>query len=312
MIIVHSLQEVKYQNNSIITVGTFDGVHRGHQSIIKEVTTRARSRNSRSVIITFQPHPREIIHRSPVKLLTPLEERLELFDQFDVDITLVLQFTYTFSRQSSREFYERYVVKGIGVSEVIVGYDHMFGKDREAGVQELREMGEVFGFATHIVSPVSVNGEAISSSKIRELIARGDVEGAELSLNRPYSLSGIVVRGEGRGAQLGFPTANIEPLSNDKLIPADGVYFVSVDIESQHLYGMLNIGIRPTFSRSAIRVVEVNIFDWNTPLYDKKLKVFFFKRLRAEKRFSSQEEFIAQLHQDREACMKYIAALQPS
>src|ERR1041385_2978445 len=229
MIVARSLQEINHQANSVVTVGTFDGIHVGHRTIINELITRARKRDGRSVVVTFDPHPREVVGRGPVKLLSSLDERLDMFKQLGVDAALVLQFTYEFSRQTSFEFYERYVVNGVGVKEVIVGYDHMFGRDREAGVKELQQMGAQIGFSAIAVPPVSMNGEVISSSRIREYLMRGDVEKTEQLLSRPYSLEGTVVQGDKRGASLGFPTANIRPLFENKLVPAEGVYFVQVD-----------------------------------------------------------------------------------
>jgi riboflavin kinase/FMN adenylyltransferase len=312
MIVARSLQEINHQANSVVTVGTFDGIHVGHRTIINELITRARKRDGRSVVVTFDPHPREVVGRGPVKLLSSLDERLDMFKQLGVDAALVLQFTYEFSRQTSFEFYERYVVNGVGVKEVIVGYDHMFGRDREAGVKELQQMGAQIGFSAIAVPPVSMNGEVISSSRIREYLMRGDVEKTEQLLSRPYSLEGTVVQGDKRGASLGFPTANIRPLFENKLVPAEGVYFVQVDLNNQQLFGMLNIGVRPTFHNELKRVIEVNIFDFNEVIYGNVLRIHFVKRLRAEKKFSSKEELIAQLTRDRNECIKFMTTVQPS
>ena len=312
MIIVRSLPEIKHQINSVVTMGTFDGVHLGHRTVIREVIARADARGGRSVVVTFDPHPREIVGRGSVKLLASVEERLELLEQLGIHETLVLKFTYEFSRQTSQEFYERYVVKGIGVKEVIVGYDHMFGRDREAGVRELQQMGNVFGFSAVAVQPVAMNGEVVNSSKIREFLLRGDVERAAQFLSCPYSLEGAVVHGDGRGALLGFPTANIKPKFENKLIPAEGVYVIRVGIDNQQLYGMLNIGVRPTFHTELEKILEVHIFDFSETIYGKSLRIHFLKRLRSEKKFSSKEELIMQLESDRNECMKLLTTLQPS
>src|SRR5271169_5712769 len=185
MIVARSLNDVKYNVNSVVTVGTFDGVHRGHRSILNELTTRAEMRHGRSVLITFDPHPREVVGKGSVQWLTTLDERMTLLQPTGIDVALVLQFTYEFSRQSSREFYEKYVVRGLGVSEVIVGYDHMFGRDREAGIHELRSMGQEYGFTISVIDPVSVKGTIISSSAVRELLRKGNVEQAGKFLQRP-------------------------------------------------------------------------------------------------------------------------------
>ena len=314
MIVARSLKEIRKDSNSEVTVGTFDGMHAGHQAIMKELTTRADARGGRSVVITFEPHPRKVVRpEQPFKPLSTLEERLEIMSGLRVDAVLVLEFTYDFSRQSSREFYGRYLIEGIGVREVIVGYDHMFGRDREAGMDELRRLGEEFGFGTHIVEPVRIDGEIVSSSRIREMIARGDVERAEKLLTRHFALEGTVVRGEGRGADIGFPTANIKPDWDERLLPANGVYFVTVDIiGGQQYFGMLNIGVRPTFEATLNRTIEVHLFDLHDDLYGKRLRVQFLKRLRAEKKFATAEDLVRQLTVDRDECTKYIAAVQPS
>ncbi|MBI3765876.1 MAG: bifunctional riboflavin kinase/FAD synthetase [Ignavibacteriales bacterium] len=312
MIVVRSVQELTHDKNSVLTVGTFDGVHLGHRSIIKELVTRARSHHGRSVIVTFEPHPREVVGRGPIKLLTPLEERLDLIGQLAVDITVVLEFTYEFSRQTSQEFYERYAVRGVGVSEVIVGHDHMFGIDREGGIQELQALGKTFDFSVAVVEPVSIDGEAVSSSKIREMLLQGDVERAEIFLGRPYSITGNVVQGDRRGTQIGFPTANLDPVHSFQLIPAEGVYCVSVLVGENQYYGMMNIGTRPTFHTELKRTIEVNIFDFNKIIYGSLLRVQFLKRLRPEKKFLSQDELITQLRQDRAQCMNYITTTQLS
>lgn len=311
MTVTHSVDQVEHAANSIVTVGTFDGVHRGHQAIIREVVHRGSTSGARTVVITFDPHPREIVGRGPVKLLSTLEERIALISFLGIDLTLVLPFTYEFSRQSSRAFYERYVVQQVGVREVVEGDDHMFGRDREANIDTLRHLGKDYGFSVVAAAPVTVDGEAVSSSKIREALMRGDVERAEKYLDRPYSISGIVVRGDGRGELLGFPTANLKPDSEKKVIPAEGVYFVSVEYVGQQRYGMLNIGVRPTFSTTLDRVIETHIFNVNENLYDKKLTIHFHRRLRQEKKFSSKEELVTQLRIDRDQCMKYIGAVQP-
>lgn len=310
MIVARSLAGISYEPLSVVTVGTFDGVHVGHQSIIGEARSRANNLGGRVVVITFEPHPREILSQEPVKLLLSLEERLEALERLGIDCVLVLQFTYEFSRQSSRDFYQRYVVQGVGVREVIVGYDHMFGRDREAGVDEVRRMGEEFGFRSISVGPVSVNGEVASSSKIREALGRGEVERAEKFLGRPYTMKGTVVRGDGRGASLGFPTANLLPAFAKKLVPGPGVYCVSVVVADRLFNGMLNIGTRPTFNGgTGSQSIEVHLFDFSGSLYDMPLQVGFLKRLRSEQKFSSKEELIQQLHRDREESLQFLASV---
>jgi riboflavin kinase/FMN adenylyltransferase len=186
----------------------------------------------------------------------------------------------------------------------------MFGRDRKSNIDELQRMSIEYKFDVNVVEPVSFGGEVISSSKIRNLLSRGDVERAAEYLNRPYSLDGIVIEGDRRGETLGFPTANIQPKSNNKLIPLDGVYFVSINMDNRQYYGMLNIGIRPTFKSDSSRIIEVNIFKINNDLYGKELTIQFLKRIRSEINYSSKEELISQLQSDRNLCMKYITEVQ--
>lgn len=310
MTIARSLADVPHQKNSVVTVGTFDGVHAGHRAIIGELTSRAAVSGSRSVVITFDPHPRTVVGKGVVDELTSLEERLELIAALGVDCTLVLEFTYEFSRQSPREFWSRCLINGTGVREAVIGYDHMFGRDREAGLRELRGLGSEFGFGIRVVDPVSIDGRIVSSSRIRELLTRGDVAAAAKCLERPYAVSGTVVKGDGRGKQIGFPTANIVPAPPRKLVPADGVYFVSADLGHERWYGMLNIGVRPTFVSEGKRTVEVHLFDFHGEASGRRITVHFYQRLRGEKKFASADDLIRQLNADRESCMKQIAAVQ--
>ncbi len=309
MNVARSIDEVIFDENSIVTVGSFDGVHLGHCSIIEQVTRRAREQKARAVVITFDPHPREVVGRGPVKLLSTLEERLVIISGLGIDTTIVLPFTYKFSRLTSKEFYEQYVIKKIGVREVIEGHDHMFGRDREADIATLDTIGKYYGFNVIKAQPVMDAGEIVSSSKIREALMRGDVDKAEQFLGRPYSLTGVVIKGDRRGEQLGFPTANIQPSADKKLVPAEGVYVVAVEYDLKHYFGMLNIGVRPTFSSMQERVIEVHIFNVTESLYTKQLTIGFLKRLRPETKFSSREQLIDQLHRDKNESINYIRTL---
>lgn len=306
MVIARSLSEVHHDAHSVVTVGTFDGLHLGHQQIIAMLRERAHAKHARSVVVTFDPHPREVVGRGPVRLLTTLDERVALLRRTEIDLLVILHFTFEFSRQTSRAFYERYIIDGIGTEEVVVGHDHMFGRDREAGVQDLEQMGAEFGFTVREVPPFQFEGETVSSSKIRELLLRGDVLLASRWLGRPYTITGRVIRGDGRGAKLGFPTANIEPFHEKKLVPAEGVYFVEVEHEGKTYFGMLSIGVNPTFKANGNRTIEVHMIDCNENVYGKTLTVRFLRRLRGEQKFASAEELIRQMKRDQEECMKLI------
>ena len=306
MTIARLISGIRHEENSVVTIGTFDGVHLGHQAILREVTARARARGGRSVVVSFDPHPRDVVGRGPVRCLTTLDERLALIAGTGIDAAVVLEFTYEFSRQSPDDFYRRYVVEGTGVAEVVEGFDHMFGRDREAGVESLRELGRRYGFQTLTVPPVMIADEAVSSSSIREKILAGDVAGAAEFLGRPYAISGTVVRGDGRGKEIGFPTANVGPAPDNKVVPANGVYFVRVSLAGGEFPGMANIGVRPTFRDDARRTIEVHLFDRDGDLYGEPITVGFLRRLREERKFSSAQELVRQLKNDKEMCLGLI------
>ncbi|MGB2867355.1 MAG: bifunctional riboflavin kinase/FAD synthetase [Bacteroidota bacterium] len=312
MRVVRQLSEILYEKNSVVTVGSFDGVHRAHREIIAEVVERARTLKGRSVVLTFDPHPREVLgsKRGPFKLLTTLEERRAICEELGVDLFFVIAFDFAFSRQSSRDFYMKYLVNGIGVSEVIEGYDHHFGRDREGSVEEMLHMGKEFNFSIVALKPVVVEGTTVSSSEIRNLLESGDVEKAALFLGRPYALRGTVVEGDKRGRELGYPTANIRPVSTKKLLPKDGIYFVAVSVGGRKKYGMASIGVRPTFHDDGDRTVEVNILDFDASIYGQEVEIQMLKRLRDELKFGSAEELVRQMDKDRELSLKLKAGYE--
>ncbi|HWP81305.1 MAG TPA: bifunctional riboflavin kinase/FAD synthetase [Bacteroidota bacterium] len=302
MKVAHRLEEISFDKNSVVSVGSFDGVHRAHQALIQEVVRRARQRKGRSVIVTFDPHPKEVLSADPEKVvfLSTLDEKLSLCEELGVDVTFVLEFTYEFSRQSFRDFYLRYIVHGIGVSEVVEGYDHHFGRDREGSIEELLRLGREFEFSVVAMKPVHVGEEVVSSSRIRELLIIGDLERANELLGRPYTFGGIVVKGDGRGKLLGFPTANLQPKSTKKIIPKNGIYFVEASVGDASYFGLANVGVRPTFESNGPRIVEVYLLDTEIDLYGQYVEVRFLKRLRDEIKFNSAEELIEQMKKDRE------------
>ncbi len=304
--IVYREREIPRASNSVVTVGVFDGVHRAHQKILEQVTERARNRQGRSVVITFDPHPKEVLanRRGHFSVLLTLEERLAWLEQLHVDVVWLIHFTYEFSRQSAREFYQKYIIEAVGLTEVVVGYDHMFGRDREGSIDVLRSMGEQYGFEVVTVGPIDVGGETVSSSKIRRGLSEGRVEEAARLLGRPYEVVGRVEKGSSRGMELSFPTANIRPASPKKLIPKNGVYFVQVEVQGKEYFGMMNIGVRPTFESDGRRVLEVHLFDFKGQIYGLELETKFLGWIREEKTFSSGEELVSQLHADRAECLK--------
>jgi riboflavin kinase / FMN adenylyltransferase len=303
MDIVFQLSDVEYVKNSVVTVGTFDGVHLAHQQLLKDVVERAHARNGRSVVLTFDPHPKEVLTGKPVHLLTTTEERQQICEQLGIDVFFRIAFTYEFSRQTSREFYLRYVVQGCGVSEVVEGYDHHFGRDREGSVEELLKLGREFEFSVAALKPVYVDEEVVSSSQIRQHLLHGHVDRAHRLLGRPYSLSGIVEKGDARGRELGYPTANLQ-LSNKKVIPQDGIYFAQADVAGATTYSMVSIGVRPTFYAEGQRIVEAHLLDFSGDLYGQSLALQFLKRLRDEQKFESAQQLVEQMHLDEQHSRK--------
>ena len=308
MIVAHSLSEIPREPASVVTVGTFDGVHRAHQEIIREVVNRARMQEGRSVVVTFEPHPKEVVRTTekPVMLLATLQERVNFIRELNVDLLFVVNFTYEFSRVRAEEFYRTYVVNGIGVSEVVVGYDHMFGRDRTAGIEELVRMGQNLNFSVSAVHQFRVDGEVVSSTLIRDAITAGDVERAARFLGRAYALQGTVVSGDGRGRTMGYPTANIKPSSDRKIVPGRGVYLVAMQLRDDSLYGMMNIGVRPTVASDGNLLIEVHIFGFNRDIYGEEIGVTFLRKLRDEQRFDSLEQLTEQLNRDKETSLRLI------
>jgi len=309
MIVLRSLDNLGEIKNSVVTIGTYDGIHLGHQQIFSEVIDRAKKRNAKSVFVTFEPHPKEVVKKTQVHLLTTLNERIEQFRNWLPDIVFIVNFTYEFSRLSPKEFYQQFVVNKFHASEIVEGSDHMFGRDREAGIRELITMGKEFHFEVLVVPKVSVDGEEVSSSKIRTEIQDGNIEKAKSFLGRNYSLTGEVIRGDGRGKQLGFPTANIKPLSSNKLIPALGVYVVNVSVGGKTYNGMLNIGTRPTFYENGECSIEVNLFDVEKDFYGQEMTIHFLKRIRNDEKFSSVEDLVSQIHNDKRQSLQYLQTI---
>jgi len=303
MEIVQSLTEVRRNKDSVITIGTFDGVHLAHQKIIGEVRQRAKERNGRSVVVTFNPHPKEIVSRKkavdgPLELLTTHEEKLELFSQMNIDLVFVVPFTYEFSRKPFRDFYTEYIINGVGVSEVIEGYDHGFGRDREAGLSELLALGREFKFSVVAEKPFTAEGELVSSSRIRSLLAEGAVGKANRLLGRRFSFSGKVIAGDKRGKALGYPTANIAIGDPRKILPRNGVYAVTAELDGKVHRGLMSIGVVPTFYENHPRLCEVHLFDFNEDVYGKKITVECIEWIRGEKKFTSADELVKEMDKD--------------
>jgi riboflavin kinase/FMN adenylyltransferase len=287
------------RRRTTVTVGTFDGFHRGHQEVLREIVRRARAADRASVLVTFEPHPLEIVapDRAP-RLLTTLEEKLELWPLFDLDYVHVLPFTTDLREMSPARFVREVLVDRLRVGELVIGYDHGFGKDRKGDVDTLRGLAGELGFVVDVVGPVAVDMEAVSSTAVRRAVETGDLEAAARGLGRPYSVLGRVARGAGRGRELGYPTANLEP-GRRKCLPPTGVYAVRVEVDGVEWPAMANLGPRPTFG-DARAGLEVHLLDWpGEELYGARLHVEFVERLRGILRFGDPAELAAQLAEDR-------------
>lgn len=293
---------------TVISIGTFDGVHCAHREIIKKVLELSKEDNKRSFIVTFDPHPQEVLkNKSPdIKLLTTTNEKLRLFEEMGIDNVLIIKFTEEFSKTHAKDFYKNIIYSKTGISDLVVGYDHVFGRNREGDFSTLQELGRELNFSVHRVEEIDIDGIKVSSTHIRHFLAEGDVEKANRLLGHKYGFEGIVVDGDKSGRALGYPTANLEQTVQNKLIPGDGVYCVRIDINNETYYGMMNIGFRPTLTEGIKRVAEVNIFDFNKNIYGEKLYVYFLTRLRSEIKFNSKDELINRLHQDKEQSLNYL------
>jgi riboflavin kinase/FMN adenylyltransferase len=310
MRIIKDISEIKRDEKSIITLGTFDGLHLGHQQIVDKVIQKSHNTGGRSFLITFDPHPRKVIPgRNDVRLLSTLEEKIMILQQMNLDNLFVINFTQEFSRQSPEEFVEKYLVAGIGLKEIIIGYDHHFGKGRDGNFYILQELGRKFNFAVTLIPEFSVDGETVSSTKIRNSLLAGDVVKAGKMLGRPYSFTGKIVRGDGRGKKLGFPTANISVDNQDKLIPANGIYAAKCIVDNEKHFGLLSIGSRPTFHKDGIVIPEFYIFDFNRDIYERIMQVNMIEKIRDEEKFNSVDELIIQMKKDEEIGKEILSKL---
>lgn len=298
---------ISHDPRSVVTVGTFDGVHRGHQAIIEYLQRRAQVQEGPSTLVSFDPHPRTVVHGEEVPLLTTVAERADLLADLGLDRFVVVPFSEEFSELSPEAYVKEILANRIGVQEITVGYDHRFGKDRAGDVDRLQELGTEYGFAVDVIPPQEVDHDVVSSSTIRTLLLEeGAIDRANDRLGRPYELTGVVARGEGRGRELGYPTANLALADNRKLVPKRGVYATMVTLpDGQRRGGMMNIGRRPTFDEMDV-TVEVHLLDYEGDLYGASLSVQFVQRLRAEQKFESAEALAAQLSEDEERCRSVI------
>ncbi|MDA3859773.1 MAG: bifunctional riboflavin kinase/FAD synthetase [Melioribacteraceae bacterium] len=309
MKVYKSINEISKDEKSVLTIGTFDGIHEGHKVLFEKLKQYSLQHNLRNVVITFEPHPRTVVSTFDIKLLTTLDEKSELLSQLGIESLLVLKFSKEFSSQSSEEFITNIVCNKIGVEHIIIGHDHKFGKDRNGNDYELIELGNKNNFTVERVEPVKYNDEIISSTKVRNALLNGDVEKANNFLGRNYCFHGTVVKGVSRGTILGFPTANIEVEDKNKLIPKNGVYVVKALVEDEVVYGVMNVGLRPTFADTLSVIIEAHLFEFSKDVYGKTIKIELLKRIRDEIKFNNKEELIYQIGKDKKEAIQFVGKI---
>ncbi|MAO36350.1 MAG: riboflavin biosynthesis protein RibF [Zunongwangia sp.] len=296
----------KSDKPTVVTIGTFDGVHAGHQKIIKRLVDSARANNLESVILTFFPHPRMVLQKeSGIKLINTIEERTDILEQSGIDHLVIHPFTMQFSRLTAREFVKEILVEKLRAKKVIIGYDHRFGRNRTANINDLKKFGEEFDFEVEEITRQDIEEVAVSSTKIRTALEEGRVEKANNYLRHPFSLKGEVVKGRGLGKEFNYPTANINIAEDYKLIPKNGVYVVRSVIEGETYFGMMSIGTNPTVGGTS-RTIESFFFKLDKDLYGKRLKIDLLIRIRDEKKFNSVEELKLAMKQDETFSKQYI------
>ncbi len=299
MKLIKDIENIRLRN-SVVTVGTFDGLHLGHQKIIETLCQRAKETGSEASVFTFWPHPRFVLGKiDGLELLNTFEEKVELFEKNGIDNLVSYEFTKEFANLSSREFVKEILVEKLNVKHLILGYDHHFGKNREGRFDKLKECADEFGFKIERVSALSQKDENISSTKIREAIKQGEIEKANSFLGYNYFIQGKIVKGSEIGRTIGFPTANIA-VPKYKLLPKSGVYSVKIQVENNNYIGMMNLGLRPTIGNFNTKTLEVHIIDFDKDIYGKSIKIDIIKRIRNEKKFASINELKLQLEKDKQ------------
>ena len=293
-----------------MTIGTFDGVHLGHQKIIAQITAAAKDKDCDSLVLTFFPHPRMVLQEgTEMKQLNTIEEKTALLEQLGVDHLVIHPFDKAFSRMTAEEFVKEVLVDTFRLKKIIIGYDHRFGRNRTADINDLITYGETYGFEVAQISAEELNAVSISSTKIRTALNEGNIELANNYLGYPYAITGKVVKGQQLGRTIGYPTANISVQEDYKLIPQNGVYVVQSTIQEKTVFGMMNIGNRPTVD-GTLQTIEVHFLDFDQDLYHQTIRVSLLKRLRSEQKFPSLDALKTQLHHDKRDTATFVASLR--
>ena len=309
MKIVHSIKSFSVTTQTVVTIGTFDGVHIGHQKILEQITKSAHNLNCESLVLTFFPHPRMVLQQgTEMKQLNTLDEKITLLGNLGIDNLVVHPFDKDFSRLTAEEFVKEVLVDVFKIKKIIIGHDHRFGRNRTANIDDLITFGETYGFEVEQISAKEIDAVSISSTKIRNALIEGNIELATTYLGYNYSLTGVVSKGKQLGRTIGFPTANIHIEESYKLIPLSGVYIAKSIIDGKTLYGMMNIGTRPTVD-GTFQTIEIHFFDFNQDLYNQKITVSLLKRMRNEQKFESVDVLRNQLNVDMSIAKDYILKL---
>ncbi|RED50591.1 bifunctional riboflavin kinase/FAD synthetase [Seonamhaeicola aphaedonensis] len=304
---VKNITAYKSENPTVVTIGTFDGVHIGHKKIIERLVNTGKKEGLKSVILTFFPHPRMVLQKdSNIKLINTIDERRNILESLELDFLLIKKFTHEFSRLTAEEFVKQLLVDKLKTKKVIIGYDHRFGRNRNADIEDLKKFGKLYGFEVEEISAQDIDDVAVSSTKIRDALFEGDVIKANAYLGYNFMLTGTVIKGKGLGRQMDYPTANIHIEEDYKLIPKQGAYIVKAKIEDSDVYGMMNIGMNPTVNGKR-ETIEVHFFNFRENIYNQTIQIELLKRLRDEEKFQSVEALKNQLKKDKETALVFIA-----
>ena len=304
-----NLQDYNSTKPSVITIGTFDGVHIGHTKIINQLTTISLKNNLKSILLSFFPHPKMVLQNdNELKLINTIQEKEGLLNSLNLDYLIIKEFTKEFSRLSALEFVRDILVNKLNAKHIIIGYDHHFGRNRTANIEQLKEFGELYDFKVTEILAQDIDDIAISSTKIRKALINGEIKLANKFLGYNFFFSGDVVHGNNIGKTISFPTANIKVNQPYKLIPKNGVYIVKTTIDNQTTFGMMNIGYNPTFNRKQ-KSIEIHFLNFNKNIYHKNLTIEMIMRIRNEIKFNSVEDLKKQLEQDKLSTLNYIKSL---
>ena len=306
MKIYRSIEDYDEDKRSVVTIGTFDGIHLGHQKILSRLIKSSKNKDLNSVVLTFFPHPRIILNKyNEVKMIDTLDEKINHLNEIGIDSLVIHPFDKNFSLLSANQFIKDFLVDKLKIKHIIIGYDHRFGKGREASVTDLKNYADDYDFTVEEIKAQEIEKITVSSTKIRNSINQGDIKTTEKYLGRSFNLTGKIVKGDGLGKKINYPTANIFIEETYKIIPKDGVYLVETIIEDKLFNGMMNIGYRPTIGTN-VKSIEVHLFNFNEDIYGKVISIKMISKIRDEKKFSSIQALKEQLVKDENYCLKLI------